>query len=297
MVPETPRYLISKGKGVEARSALQWLRGPGIDISYELADMETANVLNKKNKFKFKELFSMAYFKPLAISMGLMFAQQFSGINAVMFYSVTIFRDAGSSIDSNICTIILGIVNIMATIFSNTFIDRLGRKILLYISSVGMIISLSVLGTYFYYKDMAPGTTPGWIPLIALVVYVVSFSIGFGPIPWLMMGEIFPSRIRGPAASFSTAFNWACTFIVTKTFMNLQDSITTHGVFWLFSVIIFLFVFFIIFFVPETRGLSLEDIEQLYTGKKVRKSQLPATESYHRVSSIANLKATPSIIL
>ena len=86
------RYLISKGKGVEARSALQWLRGPGIDISYELADMETANVLNKKNKFKFKELFSMAYFKPLAISMGLMFAQQFSGINAVMFYSVTIFR-------------------------------------------------------------------------------------------------------------------------------------------------------------------------------------------------------------
>ena len=92
---------------------------------------------------------------------------------------------------------------------------------------------------------MAPGTTPGWIPLIALVVYVVSFSIGFGPIPWLMMGEIFPSRIRGifhffknkskifinlfekykllgPAASFSTAFNWACTFIVTKTFMNLQ---------------------------------------------------------------------------
>ena len=86
------RYLISKGKGVEARSALQWLRGPGIDISYELADMETANVLNKKNKFKFKELFSMAYFKPLAISMGLMFAQQFSGINAVMFYSVSIFR-------------------------------------------------------------------------------------------------------------------------------------------------------------------------------------------------------------
>ena len=84
--------MISKGKGVEARSALQWLRGPGIDISYELADMETANVLNKKNKFKFKELFSMAYFKPLAISMGLMFAQQFSGINAVMFYSVSIFR-------------------------------------------------------------------------------------------------------------------------------------------------------------------------------------------------------------
>ena len=86
------RHLISQNKGVEARSALQWLRGPGIDISYELAVMETANVIAKKNKFRFRELMSMAYFKPLAISMGLMFAQQFSGINAVMFYSVSIFR-------------------------------------------------------------------------------------------------------------------------------------------------------------------------------------------------------------
>ena len=86
------RHLISQNKAVAARSALQWLRGPGFDISYELAVMETANVIAKKNKFRFRELMSMAYFKPLAISMGLMFAQQFSGINAVMFYSVSIFR-------------------------------------------------------------------------------------------------------------------------------------------------------------------------------------------------------------
>ena len=92
--------MISQGKGPEARSALQWLRGQRVDISYELADMETANIFAKNNKFKFTELFSMAYFKPLAISMGLMFAQQFSGINAVMFYSVSIFR----VIDNYLCT-------------------------------------------------------------------------------------------------------------------------------------------------------------------------------------------------
>lgn len=222
MVPETPRYLIAQDKAAEARSALQWLRGEHTDISHELSDMETANILAKKNKFRFKELFKMAYLKPLGISMGLMFAQQFSGINAVMFYSVSIFKAAGSSIDSNLCTIILGIVNILATIFSNTFIDRLGRKILLYISSIGMIISLGVFGAYFYLKDVETIEAPGSIPLIALMLYVVSFSVGFGPIPWLMMGEIFPSRIRGPAASLSTAFNWACTFIVTKTFMTLK---------------------------------------------------------------------------
>ena len=161
--------MIAQDKGVEARSALQWLRGEEVDISYELADMETANVLSKKQEFKIKELFRSAYLKPLGVSLGLMFAQQFSGINAVMFYSVSIFRvknilllaklvidvffqDAGSSIDSNICTIILGVVNILATLFSNFFIDRLGRKILLYISSVGMIFSLGIFGAYFYFK-------------------------------------------------------------------------------------------------------------------------------------------------
>ena len=87
-----------------------------------------------------------------------------------------------------------------------------------------MILSLGVFGAYFYFKEHSGGENepPGWIPLIALMVYVVSFSIGFGPIPWLMMGEVFPSRIRGTAASFATTLNWAFTFIVTKTFMDLQ---------------------------------------------------------------------------
>ena len=113
---------------------------------------------------------------------------------------------------------------------------RLGRKVLLYISNCGMILSLTVFGAYFYLKEKISDTQttpmnsveksgallPGWIPLMALMVYVVSFSLGFGPIPWLMMGEVFPSRIRGAAASIATALNWAFTFLVTKTFMDLQ---------------------------------------------------------------------------
>ena len=90
-----------------------------------------------------------------------------------------------------------------------------------------MILSLGVFGAYFYFKEHSVqggdgSELPGWIPLIALMVYVVSFSVGFGPIPWLMMGEVFPSRIRGTAASFATALNWAFTFVVTKTFMDMQ---------------------------------------------------------------------------
>lgn len=295
MIPETPRYLLNKGKDRECQAALQWLRGDKQDIARELHDMERANILMKKTKLRANELFQPCHVKPLMISIGLMFFQQFSGINAVMFYSVSIFELAGSSINSNLATIILGVVNIGATIFSNAFIDKLGRKILLYISDVGMIISLVVFGGYFYLKDVAHTEAPGWIPLLALMVYVVSFSVGFGPIPWLMMGEIFPSRIRGAAASLSTAFNWACTFIVTKTFMDLQGILGPHGVFWMFAVILGFCMAFIIFFVPETRGQTLEDIERLYTGQ-VMDSHLASSGS-RRISSLANLKPTPSIIL
>ena len=284
LVPESPRYLLAKEKEAKARSALQWLRGQNIDISHELTDMEKAIVLAKNQGFKAKEWFQRAYVKPLVVSLGLMFAQQFSGYNAVLFYSVSIFKDAGSSIDANLSTIILGVVNIIATLFSNFFIDRLGRKILLYISSIGMIISLAIFGAFFYLKVSCiwpfqfcqkqidtsfqdiEHEVPGWIPLVALMVYLASFSIGFGPVPWLMMAEIFPSRIRGPAASLVTTFNWTCVFVVTNTFMNLQKAITPYGVFWLFALILLAFIFFIIFYVPETQGLSLEKIERSFTG-------------------------------
>ena len=119
-----PRYLIAQDKGLDARFSLQWLRGPDYDITMELSSMETMAILARKNKISFKELFSASYVKPFIVSSGLMLFQQLSGINAVMFYSVSIFKDSGSSIDSNLATIILGIVNICATIISNILIDR-----------------------------------------------------------------------------------------------------------------------------------------------------------------------------
>ena len=118
------RYLIAQDKGLEARFSLQWLRGPNYDITAELSSMETMTILARKNRLNLRELFSMSYLKPFIVSTGLMLFQQLSGINAVMFYSVSIFKDAGSSVHSNIATIILGVVNICATIISNVLIDR-----------------------------------------------------------------------------------------------------------------------------------------------------------------------------
>ena len=118
------RYLIARNKPEKARAALQWLRGPDYDITTEFATIETTILLARKNKLTPKELLNKSYLRPFIVSTGLMLFQQLSGINAVMFYSVSIFKDAGSSVDSNVATIILGIVNIGATVVSNILIDR-----------------------------------------------------------------------------------------------------------------------------------------------------------------------------
>lgn len=224
-IPETPRWYVSRGKEERAKRALQWLRGRKADVEPELKGIinSQADADRHATKNALLELLRRNNLKPLAISLGLMFFQQFSGINAVIFYTVQIFNDAGSTIDGNVCSIIIGIVNFAATFVATLLIDRLGRKILLYISAVGMIITLFILGTFMYCKLVlqADVTNIGWLPLASLVIYISAFSLGFGPIPWLMMGEILPGKIRGSAASVATGFNWSCTFIVTKTYMDM----------------------------------------------------------------------------
>ncbi|EDW77093.1 uncharacterized protein Dwil_GK22112, isoform A [Drosophila willistoni] len=282
LIPETPRWYVSRGREERARKALSWLRGKEADVEPELKGLlrSQADADRSATQNTMLELLKRNNLKPLSISLGLMFFQQLSGINAVIFYTVQIFKDAGSTIDGNVCTIIVGIVNFMATFIGIILIDRAGRKILLYVSNVAMIITLFVLGGFFYCKDKAgiDVSNVGWLPLSCFVVYILGFSLGFGPIPWLMMGEILPAKIRGSAASVATAFNWTCTFVVTKTFQDMLDVIGSYGAFWLFGAICFIGLFFVIIYVPETQGKTLEDIERKMMGR------------VRRMSSVANIK-------
>ncbi|XP_026682851.1 facilitated trehalose transporter Tret1-like [Diaphorina citri] len=295
LIPETPRWYIGRNKQKQARKALQWLRGKDADISREFAEIEKmnneGNAAEDENSTGCSEVFKAMYMRPLLISIGLMFFQQMSGINAVIFYPISFLQDAGSTINENYCTIIVGVVNLLSVLIATALIDRLGRKILLYISSTAMILTLATLGTFFYFKSTGSDVSElGWLPLLSFVVYVIGFSIGFGSIPWLMMGEILPAKIRGSAASLATAFNWTCTFIVTKTFNDLTALLGTHGAFWLFGVVCLVGLFFVIIFVPETQGKSLEDIERNLTGGG---SPDVPVRNVRRMSSIANLKPLP----
>lgn len=218
VIPETPRWYVSKGKEPQARKALQWLRGKQANVEPELKgkkfNIRTYRTRTLINSYHFTgvmkshneaeksasgsqlfELLKRQNLKPLSISLGLMFFQQLSGINAVIFYTTSIFKDAGSTIDESLCTIIVGVVNFIAVFIATVLIDRLGRKILLYISDAAMILTLATLGAFFYLKSSGHDVSNiGWLPLASFVIFVVGFSLGFGPIPWLMMGEILPGK-------------------------------------------------------------------------------------------------------
>nr|ARI45056.1 trehalose transporter [Leptinotarsa decemlineata] len=269
-IPDTPKFLLSKGQHDQAKDALKWLRGNNTNIDTEFLDLQKIQKKSDDQNESMMIIFSASNLKPLGIVLGLMLFQQFSGINAILFYTTKIFKESVSSLDENVCTVIVGVVNFVSTFVATILIDKLGRKILLYISSVTMIVSLVVAGAYFYIKNVTDiNVTPlGWLPLATFMMYVLGFSLGFGPIPWLMMGEILPAKIRGAGASISTAFNWACTFIVTKTFLLIMNAIGAHYTFWMYGVVVVGALIFSIFIVPETKGKSLAEIENKLGGHK-----------------------------
>lgn len=269
-VPETPRWYMNRGREDEAAQALRKVRGRHANTTAEL-DTIRHHIIDTRmsRRESLKNLTSPLHLRALAIALALMCFQQFSGINAVIFYTVGIFEAAGSSVDSNLCSIIVGVVNLAATLMANVLIDRLGRRVLLIVSSVMMCASLFTLGAFFYIRQSyensdqeSAASRLGWLPLVCFMVYVVAFSLGWGPVPWLYLGEGLPSRIRGPAGSCAAAFSWVCTFVVTKTFNDMQHALGAAGVFWLFGAVTLAGLLFVVPVLTEMKGRSLEEIER-----------------------------------
>lgn len=204
----------------------------------------------------------------LICSLGLMFFQQFSGINAVIFYTNNIFQSAGSDIPPAIATIIVGVVQTLATYVSSLLIERAGRRILLLQSCIIMGICLIILGVYFKIQETTNLSAIGWLPLVCLVLFIISFSMGFGPIPWMMMAELFSVELRGTASGLTVIINWFLVFIVTLCFPLMKDAIGIYSCFWFFACVMVLCIFFVFFLIPETKGKTMSQIQAILAGKR-----------------------------
>ena len=269
-LPETPRWLLSKNRKLQARQALSFVRGEHVDVQEELRDI--CDVLDMQEEMTWCEFIHRNELrKPLFVSIVTMFFQQMTGINAVLFYTIDIFKASPAfSKLSHICTVIVGVVQVCATLVSCMVMDNFGRKKFLMVGGVIMSITLFCFGLYYRLEDMEFVGISALVPIACLNLYIVGFSIGWGPIPMLVMSEIFPTRCRGIAAMICMCFNWFMAFVVTREFITLQDLLGKQHVFYLFSVCCAFSIWFVWKFLPETRGKSLEDIELYFLGSSMK---------------------------
>lgn len=251
-IPESPRWLVLRGRREEARALLEGAAGP------EKAERELRAIAEAAaaGEGRFAELFEPRYRRPLSIALSLAVFCQLSGINAIMYYAPTVFRTAGSSTDAAFAsTVWVGLVNLVFTFVAIRYVDRAGRRALLAVGTAVQWISLGFVGAMFALGRSGPGL------LAAVLVYCAAFAMAMGPIPWIVISEIFPGRIRGRAASLGVLTIWVTDNIVTQTFPTLRDGLGGAWTFWIYGFFSLLSMIYVLTRLPETKGRTLEEIE------------------------------------
>ncbi|XP_032666827.1 solute carrier family 2, facilitated glucose transporter member 1-like isoform X3 [Odontomachus brunneus] len=264
LCPESPKYLLlSRGKDMEAQKALTWLRGT-IEVHDEMEEMRSEfESMKLIPKVTLRELFvNPALRIPLFISIMIMFAQQLSGINAVMFFSTKIFTMA--QLNKNAAqnaTMGVGAMNVLMTIVSLVLVEKAGRKTLLLIGFGGMFIDTALLAICLAFAGTSQ--VAAYFSIVLVILFVVLFATGPGSIPWFLVSELFNQSARPPATSIAIAVNWTANFIVSIGFLPLQEAVGAY-VFIIFAVLQAFFTIFIYKKVPETKNKTMEEISSMF---------------------------------
>lgn len=268
LLPDSPRWLISRSKITQATLALRRLRTES-DIGPEIADIQQS--MGKQSGPWEKELWRPSIKMPLIVGIVLAVFQQTTGINTVMYYSPTIFKFAGIEAVGPAILAGAGLAAVMwfLHVLAIVLLDRVGRRPLLLTGIAGQVVGLAVLGAAFEFGQLASFKSD--VAIAGLVIYVASFAVGLGPIFWLLISEIFPLKVRGAAMSAVTVTNWAMNLLVAVTFLTLVAALGRAETFWLYGVIAVAAWVFCYRLVPETKGKTLEQIEAHWrSGKSPR---------------------------
>jgi sugar porter (SP) family MFS transporter len=277
-LPETPRFLIAKGKEEKGRKILAKVEDPAL-VDVAIKKIKDDIEKDRKNSVNWTEIFKPWLRTALFIAIGIMFIQQFVGINTIIYYAPTVFIIAGfgGPKAAIAATVSVGVVNVLSTVLSMFLIDKIGRRKLYFIGLSGMAVALVALGTFFLFKDNL-GPSMKYFTVGAILVYIMFFAISLGPLGWLIISEIFPLKVRGLGMSIGSLSNWLFNAIVAFTFLKLAWVFTSPGMeilnegatepepnpwgaFYVYAVIAIVGIIWGLKYIPETKGVTLEEIE------------------------------------
>lgn len=278
-MPDTPYFYLIRGNDTRAEKCLMQLRRlrKTETVKDDMSNMKDAVVQGQQNKKNaLLELFrTRGNRRGLLILLGLKATQQFSGHMAIVAYTQEIFSHGGTSMSPAEAVVVLGVAQLIAGITAAGLVDRVGRRILMLVSGLSATVALVGVGVFFHLKYVAKADVSAisWLPVAAIITYEVVTTLGIGTLPYVLLGELFPTNVKAPAVASGMIVGSFFAFVVGLGFEGLNSVVGIHWTFWIFAISCAIGTLFVYFITPETKGKSLEEIQKLLNPPPVQPSE------------------------